>query len=134
MASLRVRLLAAVLALTAAGLLLGGAITYFEQRSFLVQRVDQQARSGPGAVAFALHGDQGFGAVDRDHDRRGRPPQPDRNLPLGTYGEGGPAAGKAVGPPMVFPFGKNAPANPDLPTKMPVGKPFTVHGENGDDE
>src|SRR3954471_4636550 len=134
MASLRVRLLAGVLALTAGGLLLVGAITYFEQRSFLVQRVDQQARSAPGAVAFALHGDQGFGAVDRDHDRRGRPPDPDRNLPFGTYGEERTAAGKVVGSPIVFAYGQNVTANPDLPTKMPVGKPFTVHGKNGDDK
>ena len=40
MASLRARLLAAVLALTACGLLLVGAITYAEQRSFQYDRVD----------------------------------------------------------------------------------------------
>jgi hypothetical protein len=34
MVSLRARLLAAVLILSAAGLLLVGAVTYFEQRSF----------------------------------------------------------------------------------------------------
>ena len=73
MASLRARLLAAVLVLSAVGLLLLGAITYAEQRSFLLDRVDQQARSAPPAVAGALGGDDGFGPAggDRDRDRRG---------------------------------------------------------------
>src|SRR3954451_1198165 len=134
MASLRARLLVAVLVLTAAGLLLVGAVVYAEQRSFLVQRVDQQLRSAPGPEAFALHDDQGFGRVDPDHDHHGGPPDADRNLPFGTYGEERTAAGKVVGSPIVFAYGQNVTANPDLPTKMPVGKPFTVHGENGDDE
>ena len=45
MASLRARLLAAVLALTACGLLLVGGITYVEQRSFQYDRVDQQLQA-----------------------------------------------------------------------------------------
>ena len=56
MASLRARLLAAVLVLGAVGLLLLGAVTYAEERSFLLDRVDQQARSAPPAVAAALGG------------------------------------------------------------------------------
>ncbi|MEA2229921.1 MAG: two-component system, OmpR family, sensor kinase, partial [Solirubrobacteraceae bacterium] len=70
MVSLRARLLAALLALTAAGVLLLGGITFAEQRSFLVDRIDQQVRSAPGAVARAL-ADQGVGPSlnDRDHDR-----------------------------------------------------------------
>ena len=54
MASLRGRLLIAVLGLTAVGMLLLGGITYAEQRSFLMQRLDEQTRSAPGAVARAL--------------------------------------------------------------------------------
>ena len=134
MASLRARLLAAVLVLSAVGMLLLGAITYAEQRSFLVQRVDQQARSAPGAVAFALHGDQGFGRVDPDHDRRGGPPGPERNLPFGTYGEERTAAGKVVGSPIVFNYGQSVTADPGLPARIPVGRPFTVHGKGGDDK
>jgi hypothetical protein len=45
MASLRARLLAAVLALTACGLLLVGGITYVEQRSFQYSRIDQQLKA-----------------------------------------------------------------------------------------
>ena len=43
MASLRARLLAGLLALTAAGMLLAGGITYAEQRNFLYDRADSQA-------------------------------------------------------------------------------------------
>src|SRR3954464_2584481 len=132
MASLRARLLVAVLVLTAAGLLLVGAVVYAEQRSFLVQRVDQQLRSAPGPVAFALHEDRGFGRVDPDHDHHGGPPDADRNLPFGTYGEERTAAGKVVGSPIVFRYGQNVTADPDLPAKVSVGKPFTVHGKDGD--
>jgi two-component system OmpR family sensor kinase len=134
MASLRARLLAAVLVLTALGLLLLGAITYAEQRSFLLQRVDQQARSAPPAVAGALAG-EGIGpAVDRDRDHDGRRPGggPTASLPVGTYGERRDASGKTVGPAVIFRYGQNVTADPDLPDDIPTNRPFTVEGENGD--
>ena len=68
MASLRARLLAGVLALTAVGLLLLGSITYAEQRSFLYKRVDQQAQTAPSAVAHDLQ--EGGGGSD-DYGPRG---------------------------------------------------------------
>ena len=46
MRSLRARLLAGVLALAAAGLVAAGGVTYAEQRSFLLDRVDQQVARG----------------------------------------------------------------------------------------
>jgi two-component system OmpR family sensor kinase len=131
MASLRARLLAAVLVLGAVGLLLLGAVTYVEQRSFLLDRVDQQARSAPAAVAGALSGD-GFGPADRDRDHDHGPPRPDLRLPSGTYGEERDAAGKTVGSPIVFGYTEGVTADPKLPKDIPVGKPFTVEGENGD--
>ena len=54
MASLRARLLAAVLALTACGLLLAGGITYIEQRSFQYSRVDQELKAAVFPVSGAL--------------------------------------------------------------------------------
>ena len=45
--SLRARLLAGLLALTAAGMLIAGGVTYAEQRSFAYQRVDDQTRDAP---------------------------------------------------------------------------------------
>jgi two-component system OmpR family sensor kinase len=134
MASLRARLLVAVLVLSAAGLLLVGATVYAEQRSFLLDRIDQQARAAPGPVAFALHGDPGFGRVDPDNDHRDGGPGPDRNLPLGTYGEERDASGKVVGSAVAFTYGQTVTTDPNLPAKVPIGKPFTVHGKNGDEK
>jgi two-component system OmpR family sensor kinase len=59
--SLRARLLVGLVALVAVGLITVGAVTYAEQRSFLLQRVDQE-------VASATQ------AVDHDLDRANRPP------------------------------------------------------------
>jgi two-component system OmpR family sensor kinase len=135
MASLRARLLAAVLVLSAAGLLLLGAVTYFEQRSFQLKRIDQQARSAPPAVAGAL-ASEGIGPAlgDPDHDHRGAPPGggPNLRLQVGTYGERRDASGKTVGAPIVFNYGQNVTADPKLPAKIPIGRPFTVKGEHGD--
>ena len=76
MASLRTRLIAGLLVVSAAGLVLLGAITYAEQRSFLVDRVDQQARSASPSVSHALD-DQGVanpGSRERRRDGDDRPP------------------------------------------------------------
>ena len=59
MASLRARLLVAVLALTACGLLLVGGVTYAEQRSFQYDRVDQQLRASILGVAHQLDQETG---------------------------------------------------------------------------
>ena len=77
MSSLRARLLAAVLAITAVGLLALAAITYYEQRNFQYDRIDQTARQGAGAVAGAL-AEQGIGQheiPDHDGDHDGGPPR-----------------------------------------------------------
>jgi two-component system OmpR family sensor kinase len=130
MASLRTRLLAAVLAITAAGLLLLGGITYFGQRSFLLDRLDDQISHAPPAAADAL-GSGGGGP------RPGGPPGgpggggPGMGLPPGTYVEHRDADG-SVGPSQVFDYGQDITADPALPADMPVGEPFTVDGENGD--
>src|SRR3954463_12317403 len=57
--SLRARLLAALIVLAAAGLVTLAAVTYAEQRSFLLDRVDQQARDAQRAVSFELAGPGG---------------------------------------------------------------------------
>jgi two-component system, OmpR family, sensor kinase len=135
LASLRARLLAAVLVLSAVGLLLLAAITYAEQRSFLLDRVDQQARSAPPAVAAALGGGNGYGPAggDRDRDnRRGGPGGGPSLLPIGTYGEQRDATGKTIGTAIVFRYGQNVTADPDIPKDVPTGRAFTVDGENGD--
>src|SRR3954466_13434362 len=52
--SLRARLIAALLVLAAAGLVTLAAVTYAEQRSFLLDGVDDQARDAQRAVSFEL--------------------------------------------------------------------------------
>src|SRR4051812_48525436 len=141
MASLRARLLAAVLVIAALGMLLLGGITYAEQRSFQYQRIDDAARAAPPAAAHAL-ADQGIGPAIDDHDRRGNgggpdgPPPggaPSRVLPQGTYLERLDAAGRSLGH-GVAAYGEDVTANPDLPAHVPDGRLFTVHGKKGDDK
>ena len=52
--SLRARLVIGLLALATFGLVVAGAVTYAEQRSFLLDRVDQQARSALPSVSHSL--------------------------------------------------------------------------------
>ena len=131
MASLRSRLLAALLVVTAVGLLLLGGITYLGQRSFQLDRLDEQIRRAPPAAAGALEG------RDFEHDgpRGGGGPPPDggrgSGLPPGTYVERRDATGR-VEASEVFGYGQDFRADPALPAEMPVGRPFTVDGENGD--
>jgi two-component system, OmpR family, sensor kinase len=124
--SLRARLLAGLLALTAAGMLIAGGVTYAEQRSFLYQRVDEQTRDAPFLLA------RQFGGDDReDASRPGGPPGGDGGPlgpPAGTYGELRTATGtKAV----TLPVGQGITAKPDLPDKLPVGRLLTVSGDGG---
>ena len=129
MASLRARLLAGLLALTAAGMLIAGAVTYAEQRSFLYQRVDDQARQAPFVVERTLE-DQGI----RGNDPRGGPdgPRPGGGGPLGppagTYGERRDASGKVLGR-VTLPPNSGITARPELPAAVPVGRLFTVNGK-----
>jgi two-component system, OmpR family, sensor kinase len=137
MASLRARLLAAVLVLAAIGLILVGAITYAEQRSFLLDRIDSSVRAAPPAVAGALAGEgigPAAGGRDHDRDRRGGPPGggPSGRLPVGTYGERRDASGRIVGSPVLFSYGQAITADPKLPKQIPTGRLLTVDGENGD--
>ncbi len=152
MASLRARLLAALLALTALGLLLLGGITYVEQRSFELDRVDAQARSalpavareleaegvgggvgGVGGVGEGLGGSGGVGGPGGPPG--GGPPRGGGSgggLPPGTYGERRDASGDVTGE-HVFETDQDIAADPALPADMPLGRVFTVDGEGDDD-
>src|SRR5208282_2793321 len=110
MHSLRARLIAVLLVLAGAGLLTLAAITYTEQRSFLLTRLDQQAESAAPAVSHVLD-EEGLGPAGADSRGAagggagaagGSPlagegagaqqapsggPGPNFNLPPGTYGQ-----------------------------------------------
>jgi two-component system, OmpR family, sensor kinase len=135
MSSLRARLVAAVLVVAAVGLLLLAAITYYEQRSYQLDRVDDQARAAAGAVEGAL-AQEGVGEHDEPdrgaHD--GGPPRgggPGVGLPAGTYGELRDADGTVH--PILFDYEQNVTARPAIPAKLTVGKAVTVHARKGDD-
>jgi two-component system OmpR family sensor kinase len=142
--SLRTRLLLGMVVLVAAGLSVAAVVTYEEQRSFLLDRVDQQVQAGLGAVAFELRG-PGFRPARAADSRRtpfggvlGRRPPGfgPASLPPGTFGE-------LIGPNgdvirrRTFTYGEATPAPPKLPSRLPAshaGSPlklFTLHSRQG---
>jgi two-component system OmpR family sensor kinase len=131
MASLRARLLVAVLALTAGGLLLVGAVTYVEQRSFLYDQIDQQLRDGIPLVSHDLENGRSPDGDDYRPPGGGGGGPPTFGLPAGTYGEKRDADGNPIPPGKVYAAGQTVTAEPDLPADMPIGQPITVPGQKG---
>jgi len=156
MASLRSRVLVSVLLLSAAGLILLAAVTYAEQRSFLVGRVDQQVKAAVPAMSIALDR-EGFvppsrartgsattsAAESTTSTQRGQ----GRGSGQGAAANGGRGAAVEVGPEPNLPpgtygqrmeadgkvlghtlitYGQTAPAAPKIPRHPPVGRLFTV--------
>src|SRR3954470_20664253 len=78
--------MAALLLLTTAGLVTLAAVTYAEQRSFLLDGVDKQARDAQRAVAFELAGGPLLG---RPHP----PPPPGAGVPGGIGDDDGGGSG-----------------------------------------
>lgn len=124
--SLRARLLAVLLAVTALGLIALAAITYAEQRSFLYDRIDSQARGIVPAVEHRLTPDRDFGAGPPPGvPRGGGGPEP-INLPSGIYGEVRAPDGQVVKRAFLLGYGQAAPPAPKLPQSIPVDDPITV--------
>jgi len=92
--SLRTRLVAGLLALAAVGLVLLAGVTYFEQRHFLYDRVDQQAKAATsrmplGGAPVAPRGSgsgTGFGGYGGAGFGPGRGPGGDDRSPAGPAG------------------------------------------------
>jgi two-component system OmpR family sensor kinase len=139
--SLRVRLLAGLITIAAAGLLLVGGIVYAEQRSFLLDRVDEQLRAAPPALGHRLDEQLASSAIgnrsspggppDGDNDRGGRAPrEAPANLPPGTYGElRGPTGAFLTS--AVLSYGQSESAKPKLPRNMEPGQIRTVGAAGG---
>jgi two-component system, OmpR family, sensor kinase len=135
MASLRARLIAGLLALSAVGLLVLAGVTYVEQRGFLFDRVDQQARAAPPAVRFAMEHD-GFGPRSSSADAGDKRPPPGGSSlqpPAGTYGERRDASGAVIDDVVLVYSDETVTVNPDLPANVPLETLFTVDGTGGDD-
>jgi two-component system, OmpR family, sensor kinase len=130
MRSLRARLITGLLVLTAIGLVVAAAVTYVEQRSFLLDRVDEQAVAAAPAMAHELDesgyrapGGGGFGPGAGPG--RGEPRPENVNLPPGTYGQRRTADGKILGSTRIS-YGQPLPAGPKIPAKLTVGEATTV--------
>jgi two-component system OmpR family sensor kinase len=133
--SLRARLLIGLVALLAMGLGAAAIVTYEEQRSFLLKRVDQQVANSRGLVSVT------FGLV-HPNGSRVRPRRPLGRAPStfqtsGTYGELLDASGKVIET-HSFTYDQAAPSPPALPTKLPISafsstrpREFTVDSKAG---
>ncbi len=122
--SLRGRLVAGVLVLAAVGLLVLGAITYAEQRSFLYDNVDRQVRASQPVVDMLLEG-RGFDPGGHRGGPRGGGPPPGDGPPPGTWVERRPLDGGASGRFVGYVTGGTL----DLPASLPVGKIVTVSAD-----
>lgn len=147
MRSLRARLVAGLLALAAVGLVALALITYAEQRSFLIDRVDQQLAAAKGPLLRALDernadlaplGGSSPGAQVRPGEPDGGPPpgggKDDFGPPAGTYGELRGADGARTGRSVVLRTNTDGTTPlPKLPAgdALPVGSPFTVDARTG---
>jgi two-component system OmpR family sensor kinase len=126
--SLRARLVATLLALSAAALLVLGVITYASQRSFEEQRIDDQARAAQPAVEHAM-ADQFFGEPNEPRGGPG-PPGPQANLPPGTYGQLRGPNGNVLDQ-VALTYGEDALSPPDLPAQLTPGQEITVDSKDG---
>jgi two-component system OmpR family sensor kinase len=123
-ASLRGRLVAGVLALAAAAMLVVGGVTYAEQRSFQLSRVDGQLTAATFPLARELAQQMG-GEGDYDHDGpHGSGPPPGGGAPSDTYGQLRDAGGHVLRSGFLVP-GESA-TRPTLPAGLPVGHAVTV--------
>jgi two-component system, OmpR family, sensor kinase len=133
--SLRARLILGLLALAAAGLITLAAITYFEQRSFQLDRVDQEAQTGILFISRRLDCEQynelgcgPFGSAGVSGS--------EVTLPPGTFGFRHDANGNEVARPVVMTYyqrngvPKSFPA-PDIPANLPLNRPITVGSASG---
>jgi two-component system OmpR family sensor kinase len=147
--TLRVRLIATVVALTAVALLALAAVTYTSQRGALLDQVDDQLQTAQASAAQRLAGENdvtqtlggagplGFGPGppagrprDDDGDGRGR-----GDLPPGAYAELRSASGTKVGEAINADPSYNAEAlaAPALPATLRPGMTFTVSARGDDD-
>ena len=128
MSSLRARLVAGLVALAAAGLIVAAAVTYAEQRSFQLDRVDQQVRSAVVPLSGQL--DERGPSLPSRHSPHGdddhAPGERDSNFPYGTYGERRNASGQRVATIPLVRVGQTTPKTPELPRGLPLDKPVSV--------
>lgn len=144
--TLRVRLIALVLVLTATALVALAAVTYTSQRGALLDQVDDQLRAAEQGISRRLADENGVtaGPLAAGRGFRRPPGAPpgvgpggfgvDNDLQPGVYGELRSAAGTKVGEPAQSRPSLNAQrlAAPVLPARLRAGTTFTASAK-GDD-
>ena len=113
--SLRTRLLLAVLACVAAGLLVAGVATYLSLRGFLLERVDAQLLDARVPMAMALTDSAGVSGLPAGPG--GNPGG--ANLPPGTYGQLRDSDGNVINA-GTFDYGQTDLPTPVLATSLSV--------------
>jgi two-component system, OmpR family, sensor kinase len=122
--SLRARLLLGLVALTVIGLAVAAVITYEEQRSFLLTRVDQQVGDSriPVSVALSLIHPQGASTSSRQPTGGSAPGTFQTS---GTYGIVVDSSGKVLKS-RSFTYGQTPASPPALPRHLPISQ-FSSH-------
>jgi two-component system, OmpR family, sensor kinase len=137
--TLRTRLVLTLVGLAALGLIVLGGVTYASQRSYQMDRIDQQTQAAGPALSFQLDR-QGsvepgapVGGDGHDDGRRGGGPDPrDAYLPPGTYGERRDAGGRRIGTPVYSSYvGESLPAAPVIPANLEPGTLTDVPAASG---
>jgi two-component system OmpR family sensor kinase len=123
MGTLRERIIASVLVLAAAGLVALALVTYTEQRSFLLGRVNEQARGAAPALSHALDQNGNEAGSDARPGPTNGPPNLD--LPPGTYGQSRDTSGKVLDHVFIS-YGQANPPAPVLPAHVPLNRLITV--------
>jgi len=122
--SLRARLLLGLVALTVIGLAVAAVVTYEEQRSFLLTRVDQQVGDSriPVSVALDLIHPQGASTSSRQPTGGSAPGTFQTS---GTYGIVVDSSGKVIET-HSFTYGETPASPPALPHHLPISQ-FSSH-------
>jgi two-component system OmpR family sensor kinase len=145
--SLRARLLVGMVVLVAAGLAAAAVVTYEEQRSFLLDRVDQQVESALGPLSFQLRPSGPNAAGSNPGPTRRFPVRPPfarrpgglgvaSALPPGTFGEILGSGGTVIRR-RTFSYGERTGPAPTIPAKPPISRQgsalrvFTVGSSSG---
>jgi two-component system OmpR family sensor kinase len=142
--SLRARLLVGMVVLVAAGLAVTAIVTYEEQRSFLLDRVDQQVQSALAPLSFQLRARTAGDGRPPGRTLPQRPPftrrpgavGPASALPPGTFGEIISPTGTVLRR-RTFSYGERTGPVPTIPARPPLTRPgsalrlFTVSSPSG---